>query len=41
MFLENRFPPIGSWPEGKLFLIMLWNYSPRVETERRGNAGFT
>ena len=20
---ENRYPPIGSWPEGKLFRIML------------------
>jgi hypothetical protein len=23
-FSENRIPPIGSKPEGKLFRIMLW-----------------
>jgi len=23
IFSENRFPPIGSWPEGMLFPIML------------------
>jgi len=23
IFSENRFPPIGSWPEGMLFRIML------------------
>jgi len=23
IFPENRFPPIGSWPEGMLFRIML------------------
>jgi len=23
IFPENRYPPIGSWPEGMLFRIML------------------
>jgi hypothetical protein len=27
IFSENRSPPIGSWPEGMLFRIML--YRPR------------
>ena len=24
IFSENRYPPVGSWPEGMLFRIMLW-----------------
>jgi len=24
IFSENRYSPIGSWPEGMLFRIMLW-----------------
>src|SRR5712664_3356963 len=26
IFSENRYPPIGSWPEGMLFRIMLYFY---------------
>ena len=25
---ENRHPPIGAWPEGMLFRIMLWRLAP-------------
>ena len=30
---ENRFPPIGSLPEGMLFRIMLWQF--RIEERLR------
>ena len=30
IFSENRYPPIGSWPEGMLFRIMLWQMNPRA-----------
>jgi hypothetical protein len=26
---ENRYPPIGSWPEGKLFRLKLQAFIPR------------
>jgi hypothetical protein len=36
IFSENRFPPIGSWPEGMLFRIML--YRPRGALNMRDNS---
>src|SRR6267142_4569768 len=35
IFSENRYPPIGSWPEGMLFRIMLWKSSCSIRPSRR------
>ena len=36
---ENRCPPIGSWPEGMLFRIMLWAACRPLSPVDRFNAG--
>ena len=36
IFSENRFPPIGAWPEGMLFRIMLWLRLPLYRTSEKG-----